>query len=250
MEFSKTQTILINALLSLIVVVLGAYLVTNKQFTATFITCGIIILGIVGFNVYRSRRAKKGGEVLFSDNFENFDGWMIYRDGAVFHSAERSHNGKFRLKKTGFNDPNGGFKRIKKTKRGFIFSGWIYRPSQEEGGPADRLAIEDSKGNGYGFAVRHENEFFLLVIEKRIEGAFDKNLIAVKVESTFRSLRDIWYHFNFQISKENRLVLNIDCENQRVGHVQAEDSTLSKFHQIAVHGGHPYYVDEIKIRLI
>lgn len=250
MEFSKTQNIFINALLGLIVVVLGSYLVTIKQFTATFITCGFIILGMVGFNILRSQRAKKGGVVLFSENFENFDGWIPHREGGVFHSDEYAHNGKFSLKKSGFNDPNGGFKRTKKIKRGFIFSGWIYRPSQGDGGPADRLAIEDSNGNGYGFGIRHENESFLLSIEKRMEGAFDKNLITVEVESTFKSLTDIWYQFNFHVSKEDRLVLNIDCENKRLGHIQAEDCTLSKFHQIAVHGGHPYYVDEIKIRLI
>ena len=56
---------------------------------------------------------------------------------------------KFSLKKSGFNDPNGGIKKFTATRRGILFSGWVYRPSHGDGGPADRLAIEDAKGNGY-----------------------------------------------------------------------------------------------------
>lgn len=250
MEFTKIQIIFINAFLSLFVVVLGAYLIKEQHFTATYIICGIGIFSIIGFNIYRARSSKKTDTIHFSDDFEYFDGWIPYRDGNILHSDEQAHNGKFSLKKTGFNDPNGGIKKIKKIRRGFVFSGWIYRPSNGEGGPADRLAIEDAKGNGYGFAIRHEDDSFLLIIEKRIESAFDKNLLAAKVESSFKSLRDIWYCFNFQVTKENKLVLNIDCENQRIGDVQAEDSAFTMFQRIAVHGGYPYYIDSIKIRRI
>jgi len=92
---------------------------------------------------------------ILDDNFEKFNDWSPYRDGNVFHSDEKSHTGKCSLKKSGFNDPNGGVKKISKIGRGILFSGWIYRPSKGDGGPADRLAIEDAKGTGYGFAVRH-----------------------------------------------------------------------------------------------
>jgi hypothetical protein len=198
----------------------------------------------------RLRRLFNGQPTILDDNFEKFEGWLTYCDGNVFHSDEKSHTGKFSLKKSGFNDPNGGVKKFSKTGRGILFSGWVYRPSQGDGGPADRLAIEDAKGNGYGFAVRHEEDSFLLVIESRIEGAFEKNLVVGKVESEFKSLRDIWYCFSFQVTKGEKIILNIDCESQRIGHISAEDSRFNRFHQIAVHGGYPYYVDEIKIRKI
>lgn len=187
---------------------------------------------------------------ILNDNFEKFEGWKPYRDGNVLYSDELSHTGKFSLKKTGFNDPNGGVKEIKKIGRGILFSGWVFRPSNGEGGPADRLAIEDNKGNGYGFAIRHEEDYFLIVIESRIEGAFEKNITAAKIESHFKSLEDIWYLFNFQITKRDKIVLNIDCDNQRVGNISADDSRYDQFQQVAIHGGFPYYIDEIKIRKI
>ena len=187
---------------------------------------------------------------ILLDNFEKLEGWLTYRDGNVLHSDEFAHSGKFSLKKTGFNDPNGGTKEFKKTGRGILFSGWVYRPSNGDGGPADRLSIEDNKGNGYGFAVRHEDDCFLIVIESRIEGAFEKNITAAKIESRFKSLEDIWYQFNFQITKAEKIILNIDCENQRVGNISADDSRYNQFQQIAVHGGYPYYIDELKVRKI
>ena len=128
----------------------------------------------------RLRRLFNKQLTILDDRFEKFDGWLKYRDGIVLHTDEKSHTGKFSLKKSGFNDPNGGVKKISKIGRGILFSGWVYRPSLEDGGPADRLAIEDAKGNGYGFAVRHEEDSFLLFIESRVEGAFEKNLIIGK----------------------------------------------------------------------
>ena len=187
---------------------------------------------------------------ILSDNFEKFEGWQIYRDGNVLHSDEVSHSGKFSLKKTGFNDPNGGIKEFKKTGRGILLSGWLFRPTNSDGGPADRLSIEDNKGNGYGFAIRHEDENFLIVIESRIEGAFEKNIAVAKIESQFKSLKDVWYQFNFQITKAEKIILNIDCENQRVGNISAGDSRYSQFQRIAVHGGYAYYIDELRVRKI
>ncbi|WP_022665459.1 hypothetical protein [Desulfospira joergensenii] len=187
---------------------------------------------------------------ILSDNFEMFEGWLTYRDGNVLHSDEIAHTGKFCLKKTGFNDPNGGIKEFKKVGRGLLFSGWLHRPSSSDGGPADRLSIEDRDGNGYGFAIRHEEENFQIVIETRIEGAFEKNIARATIESHFKSLRDVWYQFNFQITKANTITLTIDCEGQRVGNISADDLRYNKFHRVAVHGGYSYFVDEIKIRRI
>lgn len=163
-------------------------------------------------------------------------------------SDECPYKGKFSLKKAGFNDPNGGFKKINRIGRGLVFSGWVYRPSKTEGGPADRLAIEDAKGNGYGFIIRHEENSFVMGIEQRTENISGKSLKAAIIESELKSLTDVWYNFHLHITKGAKIVLTIDCENQRLANIQGEDTEYRSFERVAVHGGYTYYVDSLKVR--
>ncbi|MFP3861142.1 MAG: hypothetical protein ACLFUW_09995 [Bacteroidales bacterium] len=235
-----------NAILLLIITVSGSLLVQKRLFFETIILGLIVVACILIFNFYWAKRTKTKDDLHFSDDFSDFEGWSRFLEGNVIHSDDYSYVGRFSLKKTGFNEPNGGFKKISKIRRGFVFSGWIYRPSKTEGGPADRLAIEDDKGNGYGFIIRHENNSFIMGIEKRTGGVSVESLKAAIVNS--EPLIDVWYNFNLHITKRAKIVLTIDCEKKRLANIQAEDFEFRSFQRIAVHGGYIYYVDSLKVR--
>jgi len=111
------------------------------------------------------------GELVFFDTFDTDQGWEQYLDGTVALSSEiQAHSGNSCLKKQDHNNPHGGFKRIgRKINLGFIFSGWIYRPSNQPGGKGDRLAIEDAEFNGYGLSIGHSRG--IAHIERRDKGS-------------------------------------------------------------------------------
>lgn len=251
MNLKKIEVILINVFASLFVVVAGSWLYKNEKFILTYTVCGAGILIIIGFNFCRSKLKTRQKNEIFFDDFEKFEGWTNIGPGGVLQSDDYAHSGVFSLKKAGANDPSGGFKMIGKTvDRGFILSGWIYRPSDGEGGPADRLGVEDRNGSGYSFGVRHEQNGVKFVIERRIEGAFNGNLAVERIEPFPGSLRDAWYYFEFQVTKSSEIVLRIDFEGQRLVHVSASDPGFKSFSRIAVHGGHPYYIDVLELRRI
>jgi len=251
MKASNLQACIIGILLTLIGGGLKYYDISVPGYI--LITVGVVGIPIIFiWNYFTHKTMKPEPKTLFRDDFLSFEGWLNVEPGAVLLSDEMSHESATSLKKVGANDPAGGFKYIGKTlKRGLVFSGWIFRPSGGDGGPADRLVIEDLNGNGYGFGIRHEDKGVLLIIEKRRGGAFEKNLSWKNIKpSNNISLRDSWYHFSLQITRYDLLVLNLDYKNQRIGHMKTKDSEYTDFARIAVRGGYPYYVDGLKINSI
>jgi len=184
-----------------------------------------------------------GGEV-FLDTFDTDQGWDKFREGAVVLSQEiQTHSGNSCLKKINNNDPNGGFKKIgRKINLGFIFTGWIYRPSDLQGGANDRIAIEDENHNGYGFAVRHNAKS--ANIERRDNGT--GAMIGQSVQ--FSPVQDEWYRFVLNTYPAGKILLYLyNLQNNIIASVDAKDSTYSEFDRVAIHGGNPYYVDDFRI---
>ena len=191
-----------------------------------------------------SEETEAKGSVIFSDNFERLDGWEKYLEGEIALSKEISPQyGDFCLKKDLKNDPHGGFKVTrKKFNLGFVFSGWIFRPSSAKGGKGDRIAIEDNSFNGYGFSLAHSGKY--LVIERRESG------LATEISGRvpFNPPTDKWYNFDFHSTPDGKFALHInDEQGNRLSAATAVDSKYTLFDRIVIHGGHPYYVDGLKI---
>lgn len=192
-------------------------------------------------------RARLEQRVAFKDFFETFEGWMPipdYPDGEVVQTAERPHSGKHCLKKEGKGDPSGGYKTLNQTiARGFVFTGWLYHPASRTGGPADRLAIEDETFSGYGFSLT--NSCTSLWIEKRRE----KHGSPVGDKKTVGLNTDTWYRFALHVEKDKTLSLHfydeMETEVERIE--QVVDSEYSQFDRVAVHGGAPFFIDELRI---
>ena len=184
--------------------------------------------------------------ILFYDNFHKSTGWIDRGEGKVSITDERAYSLKTCLKKDGDYDPHGGYKEIgKEISPGFIFSGWIYAPTERgKDAHGDRIAIEDKEFNGYGFAVVHGGKF--IEIERR-ENGVNQSIDGHK-RKHFSPPVDQWYWFKFSIDRDGNIVLSLfDSSLTNIVSIQALDTKYTEFDRIVIHGGYPYYVDELKI---
>ena len=192
--------------------------------------------------------------LLFSDNFEKIIGWHDYKAGKIIQSDEKFHSGKFSLKKDLSGDPDGGFKEIGKRLsfgelKEIIFTGWIYRPLVPSTSLGDRLSIEDADFCGYGFCVNHSNN--TVWIERR-DNAKPAVISPIVPMPHIGLLKDKWYYFEFNMKNEGKFKFSIfDEEKKQLIYMSSFiDNGYLFFTQIAVHGGFPYYIDDIRIETI
>lgn len=211
------------------------------------IVFGLLIGVLTGVFTWLIWTYIKRKSTLFYDNFKSFKGWQKYKEGEVSLSNEIvPKRGKYCLKKELHHDRvGGGFKNLRKSiGLGIVFSGWIYRPSNSSSTSlGDRLAIEDKNNNGYGFSVDHRLE--AIWIERR-----DKGIHAViSKQESYSPPKDKWYQFIFYIRPEGKFNLEIhDGSGEGSKKVSSDyDISYKKFDRVVVHGGFPYYVDDLKV---
>lgn len=183
-------------------------------------------------------------ELIMEDDFETWVGWNQYQDGTVEQSSEQAHGGTYSLKKDTNSDPHGGWKSLGDTY-GFplLFEGWIYRPSVYAGGAADRLAIEDSSFNGYGFVVDHGGN--VIRIERRDGGVGT----AVGSDVSWNPPENAWYQFKFWLWGGGVFDLYIyDADGNLVASaLNRTDTAYTSFDRVVIHGGYHFYVDDLKV---
>jgi hypothetical protein len=197
---------------------------------------------IFAYMRYKPYKAKP--HLLFYDNFNDDLEWKKYGDGEVAKSNDISWCGEYSLKKDKNPDPYGGYRMIgKKIKQPFTFSGWIYRSDIANGRWADRIAIEDQNNNGYGLCISHGNH--RTYIEKRIGGRGAGN----GPPSVYTPPLDKWYHFVMHFGSNGRFKLWLyDVNGVCISDVpEVTDRQFKEFDRIVVHGGYPYYIDDLKI---
>ena len=187
-------------------------------------------------------------DVLFADDFEEDSNWINYKSGIVIRSDDHCHNGRYSLKKDKYDDKEGGGFRIldQGIGLGISLTGWIYRPTLGPGGKADRLAIEDTNFNGYGFCVSHGNG--RIWIERRDNGDPKDISLGRRIGPIINQ----WYYFRFDMRRDGIFELTLwDQQQSEIGKiVSVGDMSYSWFNRIVVHGGHPYYIDELKVTLL
>lgn len=182
---------------------------------------------------------------IFADRFEGFSEWQQYGEGRVSQSEEVApFSGNFCLKKDSASDPNGGFRGLgSHVNLGLSFSGWIYSPESRAGGRADRLALENSSFDGYGFTVDHSSN--RVWIERRENGS--ARPIGQMVSFTPPS--DQWYGFKFYVKSGGVLQLMLHSRSgaELLRTPEVVDDNYTSFDRVVVHGGYPYYVDDLRI---
>lgn len=186
----------------------------------------------------------------FYDNFEAWEGWQEYGNGVVSQSNEVAYDGSYSLKKDQRNDPNGGYKLIGKTiGRAILIEGYVYRPSPWNGGPSDRVGLEDGNFDGYSITINHNGDFIRL--DKRTSG----DPTSISDRGSWNPPENGWYFFRMIIG-EQEIVMEVydasDADRYNVGtgtaSVSVIDTTYSQFDRVVVHGGYEYYVDSLRIR--
>lgn len=189
----------------------------------------------------------KSSGIIFLDDFEDEFKWEVYGEGKVVRSSEIVHSGKSSLKKINRGDPHGGFRNLEKpTHLNILFSGWIYRPSESSTSLGDRLAIEDNNFNGYGFCINHNNN--TAHIERRDKGRAKP----ISKRLNLPALMDQWYKFLFYMKKDG--IFTLKLFNKKKDLILELESNIDKgfgfFNRVVVHGGYPYYIDDLKIEKI
>jgi len=187
---------------------------------------------------------KKELDIIFLDDFEEFKGWNTYKKGEVNQTKEIAHQGIYSLKKDKFGDPNGGYKLFKKQSHlNLKFSGWIFRPDVQSPNLGDRLALENEEFKGYGFFINHSNNTIL--IEKRDRG----EPTPISQIIYFKAPKDEWYYFELILRKKDNFNLFIYDKNKNIltTVVSYIDKAIGIFDRVVIHGGFPFYVDELKV---
>ncbi|EEB74849.1 DUF2341 domain-containing protein [Thermococcus sp. AM4] len=187
----------------------------------------------------------------FYEDFENWKGWNQYNHGSVQQSSDVAYTGRYSLRKDEYNDPNGGYKLIGKNMgRDIILEGYVYRPKKWEGGPVDRIGLEDDNFNGYSISIRHSKDD--IWIDKRIKGI----PTIISSRKYWNPPEDDWYFFRM-IIKQSDLILEVYNKNTwnryELGavpdaSVSVSDTTYNTFDRVVIHGGYVYYVDSLRIR--
>lgn len=187
--------------------------------------------------------------MVFNDDFEVYDGWNDYDSGSVIESTDPQNTTNTVIEKINNNDPDGGYKTIGSSLgRNFIFEGWIYRPLLYSGGAQDRLAISDVRANqkssdGYGFGVSGSN----IYIEKRSGSSTQ----TISSNVPFARTNNQWYKFIYKSNPNNTLtlyILNEEDDEIKVYKVTSNsDNSFDEFDAVVIHGGHNFFVDQIKI---
>lgn len=203
----------------------------------------VLWLCIPLFLFYRSYSLHRRKPVFF-DDFNSFKGWEKYGKGQISQSTSIARSRGKSLKKDVSIDPDGGYKKIGRTVRDtFCFSGWICSPEGRLHAGGDRLAVEGENFNGYGFTVDQINGSAL--IERRDMGAGK----TISEDVQFPPPKENWYQFKFSRFKGGRLYLVIcDSSENTLAQVNAFDDTHNEFDRVVVHGGFPYYVDDLEMR--
>lgn len=242
MTTSDLKIIIIGAAINFIGA--GLAIFENEILGIILIAIGFIALLVIFIQELKKRTA----EIIFYDDFSEFKDWKPLINGSVIHSDENPHSGACSLKKIAHNDPNGGYKLINRTlKPSFCFSGWIFRPSDFDGGPADRVALEDDNGNGYGFLVRHEMNDCFVFIEKREDGIGEAFMPGIQIRDYSKGLTDEWYYFEIQITASGKIIFRLSHNKKALCQLNAQDLKYNTFSRVTIRGGNPYFVDDLKI---
>lgn len=104
------------------------------------------------------------------------------------------------------------------------------------------MGIEDAEFNGYGFSIAHGVKF--AAIERRDKG----KAVEISKRIHINPPEDTWYQFEFHSSNDGEFVLYLNnSKGDRLVEIPALDSTYNRFDRIVIHGGQPYFVDNVRI---
>lgn len=188
-------------------------------------------------------------QLIFEENFDTFDGWEQYLNGQIEHSnEEEARFGTYSLKKTGDNNPNGGFKVLGfELDRDFIFEYWIKSEDPRISGVNDRISLQNSDNEGYGVLITPDAFSIERVFNNSLTFSDAAQTIVAPGVSWTRP-ENQWYRVRLESRNDGFLNASIYLhDGTLVGSVTTTDSDFNSFDRIGIRGGYNYFVDGIRI---
>jgi len=180
---------------------------------------------------------------LLFDDFSDGDAsdWTNYGLGSV---TIVNDNGNYALLKTGYDDPNGGYKLFSSTTSSFeaVFK---TKRVNEIGGTQNRYGFEDSSFNGYGPRMLDFNSLPSQFAIERRTGGGGSDIIS-KTTSAYEF--NAWMTVKFRYYSGNIVFELYNSTGVLVESITGTDATYSQFDRMVIHGGREYYTDDIIVR--
>ena len=180
----------------------------------------------------------------FYDDFEDGDvsDWTDIPPGEVQFALDGS-NGV--LLKTSDSDPTGGYVTLPAALSGFEGI-WRTNRINENGGAANRYALENAGENGYGPIISNFGGSESFEIEERSGGA---GSTLTSDGSPPNLSQNTWYIVVFRRSGDT---MDLDLYDESWALIDsvpsATDATVGSFTRFVVRGGHDFWTDDIRIR--
>jgi hypothetical protein len=182
---------------------------------------------------------------LYHDDFEDGDtsDWTDVSSGGTVQADTDGANGV--LLKTSNSDPNGGYVSFPSAVSDFEII-WRTNRINNDGGAANRYAIEDGLENGYGPSITPFDGATTALIEERNGGA--ATTISSSVSPAGGLSSDTWY---IVLLRRYGTTLELELYDDSwlaIDSVSVIDGTITSFTRFAVRGGFEFWTDDIRIR--
>jgi len=223
--------------ITLVFVVLPALAIESPQFQA---------LHSVQIITSENAPTKPSIEPVFVDNFEteNIEQWLNLQNGEV---VLLNDGGNGVLRKSGHNDPHGGWAPLTETITDFEVVVYT-RKVNELGGIANRYSLTDFDGNGYGIYLRYDSN--LVTFERRDSWSG----VLIGEDGFFPGGLKIGQWYTLRIVRSGS-VLTAEVYTGRIDPatttpqivVSAVDSAYDAFSQFNINGGYEFDTDNILV---
>jgi len=192
-------------------------------------------------NTSAASTSSGAGTFFFYDDFEAGDlGWQTYASGSV---EVTSDSGNPVLRKFSNSDPNGGYRTFSSSIGSFEA---LFRTKRvnDDGGGANRYALEDASFGGYGPQLNNFDAASIMLIEERTAGS----AATLGTDLSLSLVSNQWYTLVLR-RFGSELELDIfDDSGSLLGSLSRSDGSVSSFDRFVVHGGFEFYTDDIRVR--
>ncbi len=186
----------------------------------------------------------------FFDDFENWNGWIKYKNGIVRQvqdSYPNSYGQRYAAEKTGYNDPNGAYKSLGRILRrdgpyeGLILEYWDNRV-RDTGGNLDRVGLIDDSGNGYGAVLNTIGRYIQIDVRNHYTGH------RYSTVGTSLSM-NTWYFVRLMVLKDGAVNMSVyDGNGNLIKSTSHSDDSYSSFSRVYIFGGQTYHIDGLRVR--
>jgi hypothetical protein len=190
----------------------------------------------------RSRAIPEDRLALF-DTGQSLAKWTTYLSGQVVLSSTQKISGTTSLRKQTADDPNGAFIPLRFPVTNYKAEFYLFGEFPRESGGADRIAILDSSGNGYGYRQVDAEPRMSMEIRNAFAGG------TFLGEGAVPSGQNVWNKISItKVGSNYSFEVRSFPANSLLYSASFTDTTHSgPFSRFQIMGGRVFYTDNIKV---